>query len=307
MKQESSTKLFLELPICKISSYIRSSDFHRVCTDFYTAQNTTTTISIVRISDNTATHLCLKEFTQYNLFDAAWMTPTKFIACGTDTLQLFEIVSHSDSTYEIRLIQSHDMQRSWYRIKYDPVSQIAALVDQDYTLLRQYNVATEDTKTQAFTDSRISDFAFQPIPNPDSYDPTTTPRLLATSTKDGTIQLWDVLNPITCVHRLSLPAYGNTITMEQISFSPDGYLLAGAGYDTVAVWRPEEGGQPKAVWRCTDSDTWRSEPPETDKEGEDGWVHTLDWVSTSSLNTQASKLPMYERKLYIGSFLCQIF
>jgi transducin (beta)-like 1 len=240
------------------------------------AQNHATTISIVRISDNTATHLCLKEFSQYNLFDAAWMTPTKFIACGTDILQIFEFISHSDSTYEIRLIQSHDMHCSWYRIKFDPVSQIAALVDEIYEKLRQYNVANEDTKTQAFTDSAISDFAFQPIPNPDTYDSNTTPRLLATSTKDGTIQLWDVMRPFTCVHRLSLPAYGNTITMVQISFSPDGYLLAGAGYDTVAVWRPEEGGQPKAVWRCTDSETWRSEPPETEKED---WVHTLDWVS----------------------------
>jgi len=65
--------------------------------------------------------------------------------------------------------------------------------------------------------------------------------------------------------------------MMQISFSPDGYLLAGAGFDTVAVWRPEEGGQPKALWRCTDTEKWRSSPSEAGEEDDDEWVHALDW------------------------------
>ena len=136
-------------------------------------------------------------------------------------------------------------------------------------MLRQYNVGTEDTKTQAFTDVTLTAFEFQPMANRGAHAPGSR-RLLATSTVDGTIQLWDVTQPFTCVHRLSL--HKNFIP-EQIAFSPDGFLLAAGGWDTVTVWRPEEGGQPKAIWTCTDQSVWRSNPQdETEK-----WLQSLMW------------------------------
>jgi transducin (beta)-like 1 len=238
-----------------------------------------TTITIYKIGDGLPKPLCSKELPDNNLYDASWMTRTKFIACGTNILQIYEFTTSERGTFEIRLLQTHDMRKQWFRIKYDPVCEIAALVDEDMRVLRQYGVATEDTRTQAFTDSVITDFAFQPIPNPDTYDPTTSPRLLATSTDDGIVRLWDVLNPFTCVHKLSVPGYADAVTMKQISFSPDGFFLAGCGFDTVAVWKPEEGGQPRALWRCTDTEQWRSVPAEDadDDDMELDWVHALGW------------------------------
>ena len=233
-----------------------------------------TTISIYQIGENSAP-LCSKELHENDLFDAAWMTPTKFIACGTNILQIYEVTSS-----EIRLLQTHgSMSKAWFRIKYDPVCQIAAMVDEEMSILRQYNVSTEDTRTQAF-DATMTDFAFQPIVNASAFDATTQPRILATSTDDGVVRLWDARNPFTCLHRLSVPVLGDAVTMKQIAFSPDGYFLAGAGFDTVAVWRTEDGGQPRALWRCTDQEVWRSlpaEPGESEGEGEDEWVHALSW------------------------------
>jgi WD40 repeat protein len=240
---------------------------------------TLTTISIYKIGDGPPQVLCSRELPDNNLYDAAWMTPTQFIACGTNILQIYEFTTAPSGAFEIRLLQTQDMRKHWFRIKYDHVCEIAAFIDEDMRVLRQYNVATEDTKTQAFTDSTITDFAFQPIPNPDTYDPIREPRLLATSTDDGIVRLWDVLNPFTCVHKLSVPGYSDALTMKQISFSPDGFLLAGCGFDTLAVWKPEEGGQPRALWRCTDLEQWHSVPAEDveDDDTELDWVHALGW------------------------------
>jgi transducin (beta)-like 1 len=167
-------------------------------------------------------------------------------------------------------VQTHEMRASWFRIKYDPICDIAVFIDEDQRLLRQYSVATEDTKTQAFTEAHLTGFDFQPIPNRNSYSPH-SPRLLATSTVDGIIQLWDVLNPFTCTHTLR---HMGTSVIQEISFSPDGYLLAAAGFETVTIWRPESGGEPKAVWTCPDESAWRSRPDEDD---ESDWVHNLEW------------------------------
>jgi WD40 repeat protein len=225
-----------------------------------------TVLTIYSISEESEV-LCHKELPSSQLFDAVWMNDNKFIACGTNVLQMFEVRDD-----QIRVTQTHDMHQEWYRIKYDPVCDIAAFVDEEMCCLRQYNIGTEDTRTQSFhsNDIHLSDFAFQPIQNPDSYV-SGTPRLLATSTTDGLIQLWDVLNPFTCVHKLGMR--GNELAM-QLAFSPDGYLLAAAGYDSVTVWKPEAGGEPKALWKCEDQRLWRSRPEDDD---ETDWVHSLAW------------------------------
>lgn len=224
----------------------------------------TTLISIYKIEGGSAQLLHTRELRDAQLFDAAWMSDDKFIACGTNMLQILQV-----SDDDIKACQTQEMRKAWFRIKYDAVCDIAALVDEEMHVLRQYNVGTEDTKTQAFTDVTLTAFEFQPIPNRDSYVPGSR-RLLATSTVDGTIQLWDVTRPFTCVHRLILD---KNFIPEQISFSPDGYLLAAGGWDTVTVWRPEDGGQPKAIWSCTDQSLWRSNPE--DMTGK--WPQSLMW------------------------------
>jgi WD40 repeat protein len=224
----------------------------------------TTLISIYKIEPGSAQLLVSKELKETQLFDAAWMSDDKFITCGTNMLQIFDV-----SEDDIRLRQTQEMRKAWFRIKYDAVCDIAALVDEDMHVLRQYNVGTEDTKTQAFTDVTLTAFEFQPLANRAAHAPGGR-RLLATSTVDGTIQLWDVMQPFTCVHRLSL--HRNFIP-EQIAFSPDGFLLAAGGWDTVTVWRPEEGGRPKAIWSCTDQSVWRSNP----EDEADKWLQSLMW------------------------------
>ncbi|KAF2668624.1 hypothetical protein BT63DRAFT_281691 [Microthyrium microscopicum] len=228
---------------------------------------TATTISIYKQSSSGFSLLCAKDLEGTSLYDTVWMNETQFIACGTNILQICEIV---DAVITVK--QKQEMKKSWFQIKYDPVCDIAAFVDEKMTALRQYNVGSEDTKTQSFTNTQITDFEFQPLSNDSSVAEAGGRRLLATSTDDGVVQLWDVLQPFTCVHRLQVYGEGS-VYLNKIAWSPDGVWLAGAGIETVAIWNTtDEGSQAKALWQCKDEDRWKSPP-----DGESGWVHDLKW------------------------------
>jgi transducin (beta)-like 1 len=230
-----------------------------------------TTISIYRLEDSQFVDHAVKDLANEKLFDAAWMNETQFIACGTNVLQIFEVTASS-----IIRIQTQEMKHSWFQIKYDPVCEIAAFVDENSSALRQYNVKSEDTKTHFFNNTRVTDFQFQPIPDPDTYEPGTS-RLLATSTEDGGVQLWDVTRPFTCVQRLTVHGVRDGY-LKQISFSPNGTLLAAAGFDTAAIWELEEDeGVTKAIWICKDNSLWHSRPSPDDEGWE--WGHDLQWDS----------------------------
>jgi transducin (beta)-like 1 len=228
-----------------------------------------TTISIYKLDDLQFVLHAAMDLQQFKLFDAVWMNETKFIACGTGILQIFEVTASS-----ISLIQTQEMKHSWFQIKYDQASSIAVFVDEDHTALRQYDVGSEDTKTHLFKGTHITDFEFQPLPHRTSYD-SSLPRLLATSTEDGGVQLWDANQPFTCVQRLQVLGVRDGY-LKQLAFSPNGTLLAAAGFDTVAIWELEDyEGVIKAMWRCTDDSTWHSRP-KPDEEGWE-WGHDLQW------------------------------
>jgi transducin (beta)-like 1 len=220
-------------------------------------------VSVFRYTGHSLEYISSKVPRDYSLYDAMWMDSSRFIACGTNTLQIFRLENN-----QINSIQTLDMKQSWFQIKYDPICDIAVLFDEEMKLLRLFNVETEDTRTHKF-DVPISDFDFQPLPNLDTFSQGRQ-RLLATSSIDGTVQLWDVMNPFICVNKFSMPSAAVAM---KISFSPDGSLLAAAGYDTVVVWRADRGGQPMAVWNCTDESAWRSKPGDDRVE----WLHGLGW------------------------------
>lgn len=228
-----------------------------------------TTISIYKLEDGSFVHHATRNSDKFKLFDVAWMNETQFIACGTNVLQIFEVTSSA-----INVIQTQEMKHSWFQIKYDPVCQIASFVDESQTALKQYDVKSEDTKTQFFTNTHITDFQFQPLPDPKAYKLGTC-RIQATSTGDGGVQLWDITQPFTCIQRLSVAGLQDGY-LKQLAFSPSGTLLAAAGFDTAAIWDlNDEEGPTKAIWRCKDDALWHSTP-----DGEVGeWSHDLQWDS----------------------------
>jgi transducin (beta)-like 1 len=206
------------------------------------------------------------------IYDAAWTTDNKFIVCGMSTLELYEVGE------DITSVKSFHTEQDWFRMKYDPLCEVAALSDDEMHALGVVKLDGDlKIHNETFQNTTLTDFAFQPIPNKESYKES-SPRLLATSSANGQVRIWNALGPLICLHELSL---GMQATAQVVSFSPDGFLLAAAGYDTLRVWKTDEGGEPKAVWHMpAPNDRWESVPLEEPDEKEPlAWLHTLSWDS----------------------------
>lgn len=202
---------------------------------------------------------------------ATWMTDTKFILCGLNTLKVLEI-----GPSEIKVVKDIKAPTSsepftWDELRYDAVCDIIACASTEtgklgVVLGEQAEVTTISLKD----DHPISGLDFQPLANPASLA-ADQPRLLATSHEGGFVQLWDAKQPFQRIHRLKMPgrpAYA-------MAFSPDGFLLAAAGVDTVVIWNPEKGGAPKAIWKAHADNEW--EATFTEQQDREFGEHFLGW------------------------------
>ncbi|EOD45928.1 putative wd repeat protein [Neofusicoccum parvum UCRNP2] len=186
--------------------------------------------------------------TDHPVFAAEWMSDSTFVVAGYGILEVYEI------TPENKLIvqKSFSTITNWENLRYDPVCGIIACSsssDEAHPQLGLILPGDTEIRTHACTPGEdITGLEFQPIVNPASHD-AESPRLLATSSDSGfwTVQFWNAKKPFENVQRFSS---GSVI---EIAFSPDGYLLAAAGMDTVTFWDPEAGIS-KAKWKPSDSD-----------------------------------------------------
>jgi transducin (beta)-like 1 len=202
------------------------------------------------------------------LYDAAWTSDTKFIVCGISKLEIYEV------TDSVSLIKSVDTPQDWFRLQVDKICGIVACIDEDRTALGIMKLGGDlKLEVEPFKDASITEFEFQPIQNKDSRTEN-TPRLLATSTANGKVQIWNALLPFTRLFELNL---GKQSSCHTLSFSPDGFYIAAAGYQKLGVWKAEEGGEPKAIWEISEpNDHWNTDIIDgTD----DDWTHTLSWDS----------------------------
>lgn len=77
----------------------------------------------------------------------------------------------------------------------------------------------------------------------------------ATSSMDGTVKIWRFdadANSIVSVCKLII---GHASPVMTLSYSPDGFCLAGASYDTIRIWNAEHTYTHMATWKG-DPNTW---------------------------------------------------
>ena len=132
----------------------------------------------------------------------------------------------------------------WTHIRYDSRTHTIALAAEESGILGLID-SSDTLRVTAAHKAEITALAYQPVTNLSAY-PATAPRLVATSSLDGTIKIWDAKRPFTVVHTLLL---GYTTPAMAMSFTPDGYLVAAANGDRVLIWNAEAGGVPKASWK----------------------------------------------------------
>ena len=78
----------------------------------------------------------------------------------------------------------------------------------------------------------------------------------ATSSMDNTIKIWRFDITSNQVQALFKVHMGLSSPVMTLSYSPDGFYVAGASYDQIKIWKAESGVQPIAQWDGKDSD-WR--------------------------------------------------
>lgn len=78
----------------------------------------------------------------------------------------------------------------------------------------------------------------------------------ATSSEDKTIKFWRFDNSNSRLEFLFKVHMGFSSPVMALSYSPDGFYVAGGSYDQIKIWKAESGIQPIAQWNGQNSD-WR--------------------------------------------------
>ena len=226
------------------------------------------------------------------LYDAAWIAETEFIVCGDCELQIYDTKEGLEFMTQPQLPETPNgapkaQRKAWSRLRYDPVTEWAAVVDSnDGAMLNGavYHLTAERRKEQsdhlenwlsspiprradsgtAEEPHEVTDFQWQPIPNKSSYNALEQDRLLALSTIVGDVELYGVRQHphtdgaaleqdeiIFAITRLKTFSMGNMYTAAAFTFSPDGFLIAAAGFDAVFIWRTDDNSRrgPRAHWK----------------------------------------------------------
>ena len=206
--------------------------------------------------------------------DAAWTDDQNFTICGHNII--VNMCLDSQGIVALHTRNEQEKFHNWTHIRFDPASHTTAIVAEDSAVLGIIDDSGSLRITSAHA-AEITALAYQPLLNPSSYS-SSSPRLLATSSVDGTIKLWDANQPFTTVHVLNL---GHNTPPMAIGFTPDGYLVAAASWNRVLIWIADIGGMPKASWKGEGK--WQSlavngiDQDSGIGEEEEGPTHSLSW------------------------------
>ncbi|MCJ1465471.1 hypothetical protein MMC07_004089 [Pseudocyphellaria aurata] len=206
--------------------------------------------------------------------DAAWSDDRRFTICGPTIVA--ESTMEGETINGIRNREDVDGEQKWTKIQHDAFTNTTAFAAEESAMLGVVDPSGGFQMTSAHS-AEITALAFQPIRN-HAVHPADSPRLLVTSSVDGSIKIWDAKKPFSTLHVLSL---GRCVPAMAISFTPDGFMVAAASWNRVLIWNAETGGLPKASWRG-ELDKWQDQPNGVDQdsgigEEDDGPTHSLDW------------------------------
>ena len=172
--------------------------------------------------------------------DAAWTSNNQLTICGDNMIASSLLENQRIITLHTR--PEAKAQENWTHIRYDSRTHTTALAAEETAVLGLID-ASDTLRTISAHESQITSLAYQPVTNLSAY-PASAPRLLATSSLDGSIKIWDAKRPFDLLRTLSLGHAAPAIAM---SFTPDGYLVAAANWNQVLIWNAEAGGLPKAA------------------------------------------------------------
>ena len=103
----------------------------------------------------------------------------------------------------------------------------------------------------------------------------------ATSSEDGTIKIWQYDRATNSVNRISKLTLGFPQLLKTLSYSPDGFCLAGGSYGTVRIWNAEHGYNQMANWEG-DNSLWKGNSLKDDDLVSNGAMSSVNGEGTGS-------------------------
>lgn len=172
--------------------------------------------------------------------DAIWTTEDALTVCGDN------IISTCDISSKVPQLDSWNepvvRDRNWTNIRYDAVSRSTAVVSEETGDLLIREVAGGLRLIQAH-EREITAIAYQPVTSHSPYS-SQSHRLLATSSMDGTVKIWDAHDS----RLIQTLKFGDESPVMVIGFTPDGNQVAAANWEKVLVFNTEDGGPPRSCW-----------------------------------------------------------
>jgi len=221
-----------------------------------------------------------------SVLDAAWTDDRSFIVCGAGIIGTSHVENRAIDALQTQHRDS-GAPYEWSKIRFDPLTRSVAVAAESSGDLAIIDAAST-FRTHRAHDTDITALVYQPLSSPAAHTDA-SPRLLATSSTDGSVRIWDATRPFTLIHHFSL---GRGSPALAVSFTPDGYLVAAASWNKVLFWHAEGGGMPRATWLGSgewgrggagvEGEGWKGINREGEDGGEEGEgegepVHSLSW------------------------------
>ena len=221
------------------------------------------------------------------VYDFVWLDRSRAYACGDGGVYECEVDS---SIHVSRVFSEGDMMMTpWTYVRCTQRNAtpqplvVAASAETAKIWIPSHDMNLDDAHQ-----GEITAIEFRPDPS----ESNNAPIILASSSTDDTVKVWNVnleSKRLECIHRLFL---GTSTPALASSFSPDGYAIAAASKDKVFIWNAERGGAPMATWTAPNHEeetTKREDGPDHEVDGRNGSVELMP-IRSLSWDSNGKKL-----------------
>lgn len=217
---------------------------------------------------------------EYNLrettFDIAWIQDSQFVVCGNKFLALVSIEP------KLRILKYLEHEQELTALRWDRHTRRVACISHDEGTIQLIDTKMFSIESKESQEGAVTACEWQPI---QADHVSTEPRILATSSHTGTINIWDGRSKLELLHKVDM----TKVPAMVLAFSPDGQLLAGAGYDKICIWKTSmTEDKPIVVWQATGPGTSEQEAQadrmDVDQvDGDERWrIGSLSWNANGS-------------------------
>ena len=179
------------------------------------------------------------------LLDVAWLSQDQLAVCGESIIATAVVFENRVS--DLEEYPQAELEHDWSQLRYDSHTATIAVASEESGHLALIEVSSTFHATRAH-EATLTGLAYRPMVGSDAIS-SAAARLLATSSVDGTVKLWNARAGLQHIHTFNLGAAALSLC-----FTPDGRHVAAASSTKILFWSAQEGGMPKAVWDSTHID-----------------------------------------------------